>query len=78
LPRAFVQARSGHAFAQSAFFDKCLFELTELLIEKVSRYLDQAENGVGGDGRIGMLDGLAESFIVRPPGVRVSSDKRLA
>jgi hypothetical protein len=57
------EAHGGHAFAEAAGVDEILFQTLDLAVEQVVRHLDQADDQVGADLRIGMLDAFAEGFV---------------
>jgi hypothetical protein len=74
---AFGETGAGHPFAQAAFFDKILLQSLELLVEKIGGHFDEAGYHVGADGRVGVFDAFAESFVVRA-GVRLRRRSRRA
>ena len=55
---------AGHALAQASFFEKIAFEASELLVEQVVCDLDEADDDVGTDGRVGMLNAFSERLVV--------------
>ena len=63
--------------AQAAFLDECLFERLNLTIQQQAGNADQADNDVGADGRVGMLDPLAKRCIggARNPVQRTQADR---
>jgi len=61
----FGEAGSGHSFAESAVFEEVLFQAADLLIEQVVGYFDQADDHVGGDFGVRVLDAFAEGFVCR-------------
>lgn len=58
---AFFQPGSCHSFPHTAFFYKSLLQLSKLFIEQVTGHSNQADDNIGGDGGIGMLDSFPES-----------------
>lgn len=64
LSGALIQSGAGHALAQAAFLDKRLLELPELAIKQVGGHLDQADNYIGSNGRIMMLNAFAKGIVV--------------
>lgn len=61
---AFGEAGAGHAFAQAALLEKVVFEAADLLVEQIACQFDDADHGIGADGRVGVFDGFAEGFVV--------------
>jgi hypothetical protein len=55
----------GHALAQAAFLEEGLLRVSELTLQKVARYLDEAEDDVGGNRRVDVLNALAEGLVGR-------------
>ena len=64
-----------HPFAQAAFLLEGRLQLPELAVEKVGRDFNQADQDIGGDGRIGMLDTPAKGII---RGVRLAVERSKA
>ncbi len=67
-PTAFRQPCSGELFAVAAALDKVLFQGGNLLIEQVVGLVDQANQGVGPDGGVFVL----QSAQVQGPPFRIS------
>jgi len=61
---ASCQAGAGHAFAQAAVTEKILFQPLDLPVEEITSHFDQANDDVGADGGVGVLDALFEGLVV--------------
>ena len=51
----FFKTGTGHAFAQAAFIDEGLFQTAELLVEQIVGLVDQADDRIGRDFRVGRV-----------------------
>lgn len=80
--RIFAGSRGGlgHALAQAAFLDEGFLQLPDLAVQQEARYSDQADDHIGGNGRVGVLDSLTEGGVgssrdavevAEPAGIRV-------
>lgn len=69
-------AGGGHAFAKAAGIDEVSFETADLSIEQIGRHLDQADDDVGADLRVGVFNAFAEG-LVGPVAVAVESAQAL-
>jgi len=54
---------AGHAFAEAAVFEEVLLQAADLFVEQVVDDLDQANDDVGADVRVGVFDALAEGLV---------------
>jgi hypothetical protein len=57
---AVLQTRLSHALAQAAFLDEGLFEAMDLTVKEVGGHLDQTDDDIGANGRVGVFDALSE------------------
>ena len=60
---SFGKAGAGHALPQAAFRDEGLLQFANLLVEKVTRYLDQAYYRIRAYGRVVTLQPFPERFV---------------
>jgi hypothetical protein len=61
----FLEAGSRHSLAQAAFLDEGILEVPELAGEQVGGHADQANDHIGRDRRVGVLDAFAECLVGR-------------
>ena len=76
----FCKASAGHTFAETAFLQKGFLQLLQLPVQQVAGHADQADDDIGTDGRVRVLDAFLEGLVIRAgspvklaeaPGVRV-------
>src|SRR5713226_10575302 len=60
---AFGQAGAGHALAQATLLDKSFLQVLKLPVQEIASNVDQANDHIGADGRVRVLNPFAESFI---------------
>ncbi len=64
LRRAVGEAGAGHALADATLLDEVLLQPQEEAAEEAVGNLDEADEHVGADGGVGVLDALLEGLVV--------------
>src|SRR6185436_17038825 len=59
----FPESSARHALPQAAFLEESLLQAPDLLIQQIVGHLDQTDDHVGGDRRIGVFNAFAEMLV---------------